>query len=67
VLDSEIVILGGQISEAEDALFGPVREEVHWRTRCLLRRDIPIVPAQIADRSGIVGAAAIAMQEKGFV
>lgn len=64
VFDPEIVILGGQISEAGETLFGPIREQVHWRTRCLLRRDVPIVPAQIADRSGVVGAAAIAMKEK---
>ncbi|MGH9663532.1 MAG: ROK family protein [Bryobacteraceae bacterium] len=66
VLDPEIVILGGQISEAGEALFGPVRAEVHWRTRCLLRRDVPVVPTQIADRSGVVGAAAMAMKENAL-
>lgn len=64
LLDPELVILGGQISEAGAALFDPVRREVHWRTRCLLRRDVPIVAAQVADRSGVVGAAAIAIEER---
>ncbi|HLJ18314.1 MAG TPA: ROK family protein [Bryobacteraceae bacterium] len=62
ILDPEIVILGGQISEAGEALFSPLREEVHIRTRCLLRRKVPLIPPQIVDRSGVVGAAAIATE-----
>lgn len=61
LLDPEIIIVGGQISEAGAALFDPLAEEVHSRTRCLLRRDVPLVPPQVADRSGIVGAAALAL------
>ncbi|MEO7144100.1 MAG: ROK family protein [Bryobacteraceae bacterium] len=63
VFDPEMVILGGKISEAAGALFVPLREQVYIRTRCLLRRDVPIIPAQVADRTGIVGAAAIARKD----
>ena len=59
VVDPEIVIVGGQISEAGDALLLPLAEEVHRRTRCLLNRLVPLVLPQVLDRSGIVGAAAI--------
>lgn len=60
VLDPEIVILGGQIVDAGDALLEPLAAEVHWRSRWLLRREVPLVVQQIEDRSGVTGAAALA-------
>lgn len=64
-LDPEVVIIGGQIAAAGEALFGPLREEVQWRTRGLLVRDVPIVPMQVADTSGVVGAAALVFEACG--
>jgi glucokinase len=61
-LDPEIVILGGQITRAGDFLLDPVQREVGRRTRYLLRRNVPIVRAQIAEPSGVVGAAALAIE-----
>lgn len=58
-LDPEVVILGGQMARAGEMLFAPVAAEVAWRTRGLLRREVPIVPMQVEDPSGIVGAAAL--------
>lgn len=63
VLDPEIVILGGQIVEAGEALFGPLRREVHWRSEGLLRRKVPITEQQVKDRSGITGGAALVFSE----
>jgi len=62
VLDPEKIILGGQISEAGDALLGPLRSEIGWRTRVMLRREIPIVRSALADPSGVLGAAALALE-----
>ncbi len=62
-LDPEVAILGGQIAEAGDTIFGPVAREVAWRCRVLLRREVPVVPQEVADRSGVVGAAALALHE----
>lgn len=62
VLDPEIVILGGQMAQAGEFLFEPVQSEIDWRTRYLLRRKIPVVKAQVADPSGVVGAAALAFE-----
>jgi glucokinase len=59
ILDPEVVIVGGQISEAGEALFEALKQEVRWRTRRLLRREVPIVPPRVADPSGIIGAAAL--------
>ena len=62
VLDPEKIILGGQISEAGDALLDPLRAEIAWRTREMLRREIPVVRSTLADPSGVLGAAALALE-----
>lgn len=62
VLDPEIVILGGQITQAGDFLFKTIQQEIDWRTRYLIRREVPAVKAQVADPSGVVGAAALAIE-----
>jgi glucokinase len=60
--DPEIVVLGGQIAESEDALLEPLQRELNWRTQILLRRSVPIVKSQLADPSGVLGAAALAIE-----
>jgi glucokinase len=62
VLDPEVVILGGQITQAGDFLFEPIQKEIDWRTRYLLCRKVPVIKAQIAEPSGVVGAAALAIE-----
>ncbi|HET8549035.1 MAG TPA: ROK family protein [Bryobacteraceae bacterium] len=59
--DPEVVILGGQISRAGEALFAPVREQVWRRTRRLLRREVPVIPSELHDPSGVLGAAALVL------
>lgn len=61
VLDSEVVILGGQIAQAGSVLFDALRTDVDRRTRRLLKRTVPIIPAQVGEHAGIVGAASLAL------
>jgi glucokinase len=61
VFDPEVVILGGQVADAGAELIEPLQEEVWTRSRGLLGRDVPIVPQEVADKSGIVGAAGLVM------
>lgn len=63
IFDPEVVILGGQIVEAGSALLDPLAREMHWRSKGLLRREVPLVLQQVQDRSGIVGAAALVFGE----
>jgi glucokinase len=65
VLDPEMIILGGQISAAGDALLEPLRKDVGWRARCLLRRDVHVVRSKLVDPSGVIGAAALALEARG--
>lgn len=59
IFDPEIVILGGQIVEAGPALLAPLQRDVAWRTKGLLRRQVPLLLQQVEDRSGVTGAAAL--------
>jgi len=61
VFDPELVILGGQVADAGADLLLPLQEEVWSRSRGLLGRDVPLVEQQVADKSGIVGAAGLAL------
>ncbi len=61
VLDPEVLILGGQVADAGAGLLVPLREQVWSRSRGLLGRDVPLVEQQVADKSGIVGAAGLVM------
>lgn len=60
VFDPEVVIVGGNIARAGDMLWQPLAAEIHQRTRPYLGREVPIVPQQTSDPSGIAGAAALA-------
>ena len=61
IFDPEIVILGGHVADAGADLLLPLQEEVWSRSRGLLGRDVPIVEQQVADKSGIIGAAGLVM------
>lgn len=59
--DPEVVILGGQISQAGRCIFDPLNRAVAARTRRLTGGSAPVVPSELADPSGIAGAAALAL------
>jgi glucokinase len=61
VFDPEVVILGGQVADAGADLLEPLRQEVWDRSRGLVGREVPILPQEVADKSGIVGAAGLVM------
>ena len=62
LLDPEIIILGGQITEAGPQLLKPLRKEFGWRTKYLLRRTVPVVLPKV--NSSIAGAAALVFAAK---
>jgi len=61
VFDPERVILGGHVADAGADLLVPLQAEVWARSRNLLGREVPLVEQQVADKSGIVGAAGLVM------
>ncbi len=66
VLDPEIVVLGGGISEAGSLLFQPLAEEmdrIEWRPTGV---PVAIVPAVLGEWAGAVGAGRIAWNKGAF-
>jgi glucokinase len=61
ILDPEAIILGGGIARAGDALFAPLGREletIEWRPT---DSAVPLVPAQLGEWAGAIGAARAAM------
>ncbi|MEM7624150.1 MAG: ROK family protein [Planctomycetota bacterium] len=59
--DPQVVLLGGGIAQAGEALFGPLRyamKRVEWRPT---GSAVPILPAVLGDRAGAIGAARFAV------
>jgi len=65
LVDSELIVLGGQIAEAGPQLLDPLRHELRRRTRFLLGRDLPIVFPRVPSHTGVIGAAGLAPLETG--
>ncbi len=66
VLNPQIVVIGGGVSQTGDLLFGPIRETV--RAHALdsaYYHDVPIVQAALGDNVGLIGAAALVSTHGG--
>jgi glucokinase len=61
VLDPEVVVIGGGVGEAGDVLLGPLREAfIASLEGADVRPEVPIVPAQLGNDAGAIGAALLA-------
>jgi glucokinase len=62
VLDPEVVVIGGGVGEAGDVLLGPLREAFIASVEGAdVRPEVPIVPAQLGNDAGAIGAALLAL------
>ncbi|MFH0768407.1 MAG: ROK family protein [Chloroflexota bacterium] len=63
ILNPEIIIVGGGMSKMGDLLFDPLRQIVRERAFKLSAQAVRIVPAQLGDDAGVIGAAVFAFQQ----
>ncbi|MFH1568706.1 MAG: ROK family protein [Gemmatimonadota bacterium] len=56
LLDPEVVIVGGGVAQANDALFAPLVETARTYVCAFLRDRLTIVPAQLGEDAGLIGA-----------
>jgi glucokinase len=56
-----LVVVGGGVTRAGDLLFEPVRRIVAERTMPWLAEAVEVVPAQLDELTGVLGAVAIAL------
>ena len=64
ILDPQIVVVGGGVIVAGDLLLEPARAAFHDTVEGPdYRPPVPIVPAELGNDAGAVGAAALALEE----
>jgi glucokinase len=61
LLDPDMIVIGGGVSQIGEPLFSRLRERVPLRTINQFAAQTPIVPAALAGNVGILGAAAVVM------
>jgi glucokinase len=64
ILNPELIIVGGGLSKMGDLLLEPAREVVQERAFRLPAQAVRIVPSQLGDDAGVLGAAVFARQAK---
>jgi glucokinase len=63
VLDPELVVVGGGVAEEGDLLLDPARRAFWATVEAADRRpEVPIVPAELGNEAGAIGAAALALE-----
>ena len=65
LFDPNVIVIGGGVSNAGPLLFQPIREIVDQRAMRIVRRHLQIVPAALGGDVGLIGAAALALDEIG--
>lgn len=61
----ELVVLGGGVTRSGDLLFEPVGRVVAERTMPWLLEPVRIVPAELGELTGVLGAVAVALERIG--
>ena len=62
LLQPRVIVLGGDIGEVHEHLLAGVREVVFPRSLPLATRNLRVVPTQLGDRAGIIGAAIMVVE-----
>lgn len=62
LLDPDVIVLGGGVTKHGNEFFARIREEVPQRTINRFASGTPIVPAELGDNVGVVGAASLFLE-----
>jgi len=65
MLNPDFVVIGGGVIAAGELLLGPAREVVAERALSPSKEHVQVVPARFGAESGMLGAAALALEEIG--
>jgi len=64
IFNPEMIIIGGGIAKMGDLLLNPARQVVRERAFPISAQAVQILPAQLGDDAGVLGAAIFAFQQK---
>ena len=66
LLNPEAIIIGGGIAKAGDLLFAPLEHFLHQQLSPPFKENLRILPARFGNEAGMVGAAALALEQAGY-
>jgi glucokinase len=66
LLNPEAIIIGGGVAKAGDLLFTPLQKHLFAQLSGPFKDSLSILPARFGSEAGMVGAAALALQESGI-
>lgn len=64
LLNPSVLVIGGDLAKAEQHLFAGVREAIYRRSTILATGDLEIVPSDLGDRAGVIGAAWLVLDQR---
>ncbi len=59
----EVIVIGGDIGEGSQQLLAGVRETIFQRSLPLATEELRVVPSQLGDGAGVIGAAIMAIEK----
>lgn len=63
VLNPAVIVVGGDVAEGHEQLLAGIREVVYQRSLVLATRQLRLVHSQLGDRSGVIGASLMVVDE----
>jgi glucokinase len=60
VLNPERIVIGGGVAKAGDILFNSIKETVNKRAMKTASESVKMLPAELGDQAGIIGASILA-------
>ena len=67
LLNPQAIIIGGGVAKAGDILFNPLTAHLYVQLSAPFKEHLMILPARFGNEAGMVGAAALALEEAGVV
>lgn len=64
LLNPSVLVIGGELAQAEQHLFAGIREAIYRRSSVLATGQLQIVPTRLGGRAGVIGAAAIVLDQR---
>jgi predicted NBD/HSP70 family sugar kinase len=61
-LNPDVIIIGGDVAAAGQQLFAGVRQVIYERSTALATQHLKLVPSELGDRAGMIGAATLAIE-----
>lgn len=61
LLNPELIVVGGELSRADDLLLDPLREQVHRNAIPATARDVEVVAGVLGPRAELLGALALVL------